>query len=177
LSTALGINANILKSSSFSVVIGEPWSDLNPYVRSATTSSLNIETNDLYLGGNPNRLPYPSNKVFTSEFFIEFMLDERFESLRLIWDWFERTKDTIDPRGDSFKENRADIYIPIFDSSGCKEVACYKYKDSFPKSLPSLTWTHDDNTSRSQIYSITFGSAFPDLEFIDPDKIPKYKIT
>lgn len=173
--TGLGINANFTHASSFSAVIGDPWSELNPYIRSVTTSSLSINTNNVPLGGNPNPLPYPSNKVHTTDFFVEFMIDERFQSFALLWQWFERTKDTIEVFGDSFKENRADIYVPIFESSQCVEIACFKYKDAFPKTLPSIVWTHDDNTNRATAFSVTFASAFPDLTYIDPDKIKKFR--
>lgn len=173
----LGVDANITQASNFSAMIGDPWHELTPYIRSITTASLSINTTALPWGGNANPMPYPKNKVFTSDFFIEFLLDERFQSFGLLWQWFERTKDTIDPFGDSFRNNRADIVVPIFESTQCSEIACFKYKDAFPKTLPSLVWSHDDNTARATAFSVTFAAAYPDLEFIDPDALPKYRTT
>lgn len=170
-----GLNANISHASNFSAVIGDPWAALNPYIRSVTTAALNINTITIPHGGNPNPMNYPTNKVHMSDFFIEFMLDEKFESFSLLWQWFELTKDTSDSRGDAFKTNRADIHVPIFTSTQCTEVACFIYKDAFPKTLPSIVWTHDDNTTRATAFSVTFSSAFPDLTYIDPDTIPKYR--
>lgn len=147
------INPTPFNPSSFTVQIGEPYSILNNYVLSVTNPNSSVFTTDMYMGAN-TKYPISNNVRHNDNLYIDFMIDERWESFNAIKNWSYKLKDPDKPNADI--NERTDIYVYILDSFKTEVVGKYAYYECYPEMIPSTVFTFSTGTSRGEAMSVPF---------------------